>query len=156
MRSTRAHGKPALHKEDTCKQLKSSMTSTSLAAVLHGMLHLVRDIRLSGKQPQFDVLRDGRSAQTDLHTLGVALRPEGKRKGFELEWLAMISGEAALVTAVHSSLTANLGRHLLPAQRQQKPMQPFPHRGGQPRCHEAVARRSLHSLELPANSDRDP
>jgi len=45
----------------------------SLAAVLHGMLHLVRDIRLSEKQPQFDVLRDGRSAQTDLHTLGVAL-----------------------------------------------------------------------------------
>ena len=45
----------------------------SLAAVLHGMLHLVRDIRLSGKQPQFDVLSDGRSAQTDLHTLGVAL-----------------------------------------------------------------------------------
>src|SRR6476469_8274237 len=28
----------------------------SLAAVLHGMLYLVRHIRLSGKQPKFDVL----------------------------------------------------------------------------------------------------
>ena len=28
----------------------------SLAGVLHGMLYLVRDIRLSGKQPKFEVL----------------------------------------------------------------------------------------------------
>ena len=34
---------------------------------------------------------------------------KGKRNGFALEWSALVSGEAALATALNASLTANLG-----------------------------------------------
>ena len=33
---------------------------------------------------------------------------KGRRKGFELEWTQLVSGEAALATALKASLTANL------------------------------------------------
>ena len=39
---------------------------------------------------------------------GMTLALKGKRKGFELEWSALVSGEAALATALNASLTANL------------------------------------------------
>jgi hypothetical protein len=37
----------------------------------------------------------------------MTLTRKGKRKGFDLEWSALVSGEAALVTALNASLTAN-------------------------------------------------
>lgn len=39
---------------------------------------------------------------------GLTLVLKGKRKGLELEWSALVSGEAALATALNASLTANL------------------------------------------------
>ena len=40
---------------------------------------------------------------------------KGRRKGFELEWAQLVSGEAALATALNASLTANLGASATPA-----------------------------------------
>ena len=39
---------------------------------------------------------------------GMTLVLKGKRNGFALEWPALVSGEAALATALNASLTANL------------------------------------------------
>lgn len=41
---------------------------------------------------------------------GMTLALKGKRKGFALEWPALVSGEAALARALNASLTANLDR----------------------------------------------
>jgi hypothetical protein len=35
---------------------------------------------------------------------GLKLVPKGKRKGLELEWKTLVSGEAALATALNASL----------------------------------------------------
>jgi hypothetical protein len=35
---------------------------------------------------------------------GLKLVPKGRRKGFELEWQALVSGEAALAVALNASL----------------------------------------------------
>jgi hypothetical protein len=35
---------------------------------------------------------------------GLKLVPKGRRKGYELEWEAFVSGEAALATALNASL----------------------------------------------------
>ena len=39
---------------------------------------------------------------------GMTLVLKGKRNGFVLEWAALVSGEAAVATALNASLTANL------------------------------------------------
>jgi hypothetical protein len=36
---------------------------------------------------------------------GFALVPKGRRKGYELEWSALVSGDAALATALNASLS---------------------------------------------------
>ena len=36
---------------------------------------------------------------------GLALVPKGRRKGYELSWHALVSGDAALATALNASLT---------------------------------------------------
>lgn len=46
---------------------------------------------------------------------GLTLVLKGKRKGFELEWTALVSGDAALATALNASLGANLTAHPPPA-----------------------------------------
>ena len=38
----------------------------------------------------------------------LSLVPKGRRKGFQLEWKSLVSGEAALATALNASLTVNL------------------------------------------------
>ena len=43
---------------------------------------------------------------------GLTLALKGRRKGFDLEWSALISGDAALATALNASLTANLAPEL--------------------------------------------
>lgn len=35
---------------------------------------------------------------------GLTLVPKGRRKGYELDWSAFVSGEAALATALNASL----------------------------------------------------
>jgi len=39
---------------------------------------------------------------------GLTLVLKGKRKGLELSWTSLVSGEAALATALKASLSANL------------------------------------------------
>lgn len=39
---------------------------------------------------------------------GMALVLKGRRKGFELKWSDLVSGDAALTTALNASLTARL------------------------------------------------
>ena len=36
---------------------------------------------------------------------GLRLVPKGRRKGYELEWASLVSGEAALAAALNASLT---------------------------------------------------
>ena len=40
---------------------------------------------------------------------GLTLALKGKRKGLDLEWSDLVSGDAALATALNASLTARLG-----------------------------------------------
>ena len=55
---------------------------------------------------------------------GMSLAPKGKRKGFELEWRALVSGDAALATALNASLTAKLdvpvARKAAPAKKRKR------------------------------------
>ena len=53
---------------------------------------------------------DGSAYVLTITPSGMTLVRKGKRKGFELQWNALVSGEAALATALNASLTANLGR----------------------------------------------
>jgi hypothetical protein len=47
---------------------------------------------------------DGAPYMVTLSPAGVKLVPKGKRKGLELAWKALVSGEAALATALNASL----------------------------------------------------
>ena len=40
---------------------------------------------------------------------GFVLTLKGRRKGLEIAWADLVSGEAALATALNASLTANVG-----------------------------------------------
>jgi hypothetical protein len=46
----------------------------------------------------------GRAYIVTLAPEGLKLTPKGKRKGLELAWADMVSGEAALATALNASL----------------------------------------------------
>lgn len=48
---------------------------------------------------------DGQPYMVTLSPEGLKLVPKGKRKGLELGWKALISGEAALATALNASLS---------------------------------------------------
>jgi hypothetical protein len=48
---------------------------------------------------------DGQPYMVTLSPEGLKLVPKGKRKGLELDWKALVSGEAALATALNASLT---------------------------------------------------
>lgn len=48
---------------------------------------------------------DGQAYIVTLSSEGLKIVPKGKRKGLELAWQALISGEAALATALNASLT---------------------------------------------------
>jgi hypothetical protein len=55
---------------------------------------------------------DGAPYTLTLSPDGMTLVRKGKRKGFELRWTSLVSGDAALATALNASLTANLqGAH---------------------------------------------
>ena len=47
---------------------------------------------------------DGAPYMLTLSPEGLKLVPKGKRKGLELAWKALVSGEAALATALNASV----------------------------------------------------
>ncbi|HUQ76449.1 MAG TPA: hypothetical protein VM183_17135 [Burkholderiales bacterium] len=47
---------------------------------------------------------DGEAYMVTISPDGLKIVPKGKRKGLELAWKALISGEAALATALNASL----------------------------------------------------
>ena len=54
---------------------------------------------------------------------GFLLTQKGRRKGYEMDWRAFISGEAALATALNASIAS------APARRGAKDTQPAPAKG---------------------------
>jgi hypothetical protein len=54
---------------------------------------LKREIQVAGKPYMLTITPEG-----------LKLVPKGKRKGQELTWSALVSGEAALAAALHASL----------------------------------------------------
>jgi hypothetical protein len=65
-----------------------------------------------------EVMIDRASYTLTITPEGMSLAPKGKRKGFELEWRALVSGDAALATALNASLTAKLD---IPVARKRAP-----------------------------------
>jgi len=49
---------------------------------------------------------DGQPYTLTIDPAGLKLVPKGRRKGYELAWTALVSGEAALATALNASLAA--------------------------------------------------
>ena len=49
---------------------------------------------------------DGQPYTLTIDPAGLKLVPKGRRKGYELTWSALVSGEAALATALNASLAA--------------------------------------------------
>ena len=47
---------------------------------------------------------DGQAYMLTIDPAGMKLVPKGKRNGLELPWKALISGDAALATALNASL----------------------------------------------------
>jgi hypothetical protein len=47
---------------------------------------------------------DGKAYMLTISPEGLKLVPKGRRKGLELAWKALISGDAALATALNASL----------------------------------------------------
>jgi len=47
---------------------------------------------------------DGKPYMLTIDPQGLKLVPKGKRKGLELAWQALVSGEAALATALNASI----------------------------------------------------
>ena len=47
---------------------------------------------------------EGKPYMLTIDPQGLKLVPKGKRKGLELAWQALVSGEAALATALNASL----------------------------------------------------
>ena len=51
----------------------------------------------------------GRDAYTlTISPVGFTLALKGRRKGLEIRWAELVSGEVALATALNASLTANI------------------------------------------------
>jgi hypothetical protein len=53
-----------------------------------------------------EVVIDGSPYTVTLDPTGLKLVPKGKRKGFELEWSAFVSGDAALATALNAAMAS--------------------------------------------------
>jgi hypothetical protein len=51
-----------------------------------------------------EVAIDGEAYMLTISPEGLKLVPKGKRKGLELGWKALVSGQAALATALNASL----------------------------------------------------
>lgn len=55
-----------------------------------------------------EILIDGAPYTLTITTDKFVLALKGKRKGLEIQWAHLVSGEAALATALKASLTANI------------------------------------------------
>jgi hypothetical protein len=53
-----------------------------------------------------ELLIDGQQYTLTLSPTGLLLTSKGRRKGLQLGWTDLVSGEAALATALNASLTA--------------------------------------------------
>ena len=53
-----------------------------------------------------EIVIDGAPYTLAIDARGFKLVPKGKRKGYELEWSAFVSGEAALATALNAAMAA--------------------------------------------------
>jgi hypothetical protein len=63
------------------------------------------------KELRREIEVDGAAYVVSISTLGLRLVLKGRRKGLELSWKDLISGEAALATALNASLAGRaLGR----------------------------------------------
>jgi hypothetical protein len=51
-----------------------------------------------------EILIEGKPYMLTLTPEGLKLVPKGKRNGLELAWTALVSGDAALATALNASL----------------------------------------------------
>ena len=51
-----------------------------------------------------EVVVDGDPYTVTITSEGLKLVPKGRRKGYELEWASLVSGEAALAAALNASL----------------------------------------------------
>jgi hypothetical protein len=51
-----------------------------------------------------ELVIDGEPHTLTVDPKGLKLVPKGKRRGYELDWTAFVSGEAALATALNASL----------------------------------------------------
>ena len=69
-----------------------------------------------------EVMIGGHAYIVSLSPTGFTLVMKGRRKGLELKWVDLVSGEAALATALNASLTANImpKADKLPAKRKAK------------------------------------
>src|SRR4030095_16361663 len=50
----------------------------------------------------------GEAYTLTLSPTGFTLAPKGRRKGLDIKWADLVSGEAALATALNAALTANI------------------------------------------------
>jgi hypothetical protein len=53
---------------------------------------------------------DGAAYTLTITPQGMTLVPKGRRKGYELAWQALVSGDAALATALNASLRVRPAR----------------------------------------------
>jgi hypothetical protein len=67
-----------------------------------------------------ELVIDGQPYTLTVSPLGLVLAAKGRRKGLELAWKDLVSGEAALATALNASLTAPLPPRK-PARRASRP-----------------------------------
>jgi hypothetical protein len=63
---------------------------------------------------------DGKPYIVTISPDGLKLVAKGRRKGYELEWKAFVSGEAALATALNASI-ANAPAEIDPQAKKAKP-----------------------------------
>jgi hypothetical protein len=65
---------------------------------------------------------DGSAYTLTITPQGLTLALKGRRKGFDLDWQALVNGDAALATALNASLGAPAGRPSASPQRSSAPV----------------------------------
>ena len=53
-----------------------------------------------------EIVIDGAAYTVTLDPAGLKLVPKGRRKGYELEWSALVSGDAALAAALNATMAS--------------------------------------------------
>ncbi len=76
-----------------------------------------------------EIAIDGRPFTLSISPVGLHLTPKGRRKGLEIEWKSLVSGDAAMAHALNASLHSDLrpakaGMRVAPRGRKRKPPRP--------------------------------